>query len=123
MTGVTFDGFDGVDRVAATLTKSAATSGPLARAVVRKVAYDVQADAQAFAPVDTGNLRSSISTTLAGNASYAEAEVGPTADYGAHVEYGTSRQAPQAYMGPAFDRHAGTFVTAMEQLAARALDE
>ena len=49
------------------------------------------------------------------------AEVGPTAEYGAYVEYGTSRMAPRAYMGPAFDRHAPDLVTAVEQIRDRLL--
>lgn len=80
---------------------------------IRKTAYDIEADAKRFCPVDTGNLRNSISTTAVG----LEAEIGPTAAYAAFVEYGTSRMAPEAYMGPAFDRHAGELVTALEQIA------
>lgn len=83
------------------------------RLAIRKTAYDIERDAKAFCPVDTGNLRSSISTESRG----LYAEIGPTADYAAYVEEGTSLMAPRAYMGPAYDRHAGELVTALEYIA------
>ena len=85
--------------------------------VVAKTAMAVAADGQLFAPVDTGNLRNSISADVRG----LEAEIGPTAAYGAYVEFGTSRQAPAAYMGPALDRNGPAFEQAMGILAERAL--
>lgn len=92
---------------------------PLAKLVVQKSAADIKRDAQAFAPVDTGNLRSSIGyeTEMAPNS--VGAEVGPSAAYGAFVEFGTSQHAPAAYMGPAFDRHAGEFEQAMGAIVDR----
>lgn len=80
---------------------------------IRKTAYDTEASAKAFCPVDTGHLRASISTSATG----LYAEVGPTAEYAEYVEDGTSKMAPRAYMGPAFDRHAGQLVTALEIIA------
>lgn len=90
------------------LAAAAGRVGALASAAVRKTALDIQADAQAIVPVDTGNLKSSIGVDVAGDGRFGvvEAEIGPTASYGAYVEYGTSRMAPQPYMGPAFDRRA-----------------
>lgn len=86
--------------------------------VVKKTAHDIEATAKQFAPVDTGNLRASISTDIHSDALHAtvEAEIGPTAEYGAYVEFGTSRMAPRAYMGPALDRHSGAFELAMGQI-------
>ena len=46
--------------------------------------------------------------------------VGPTADYGRFVEYGTSRMAPQAFMGPSFDRNAALYVQACEAIGMKA---
>lgn len=71
----------------------------LARALA-KTAHDIEADAKALAPVDTGYLKSSISSDIAGF----HAEIGPTADYGHFVENGTSRMSPQPYMRPAAAR-------------------
>jgi HK97 gp10 family phage protein len=78
---------------------------------IAKTAFDIEADGKALCPVDTGFLRSSISSTIAP----LEAEIGPTADYGAYVEYGTSRAGPQPYMTPSFDRRSSSLVSAIEQ--------
>lgn len=110
--------------------RSIAAAGPAAErlvaAAVIKTATDIEADAKRLVPVDTGYLRSSISreisaSTFAGAGSEFRAEVGPTANYGAYVEYGTSRMGPQPYMGPAFDRRAPGFVAAVEQIPALTL--
>lgn len=90
---------------------------PLARTVIQKSASDIKRDAQAFAPVDTGNLRSSIGHETQELTNSLTAEVGATAAYAAHVEFGTSRMAPRAFLGPALDRNGHAFVKAMEQLA------
>ncbi|MGD7788213.1 HK97-gp10 family putative phage morphogenesis protein [Propionibacteriaceae bacterium Y1700] len=98
--------------LAADLGKASAGVTRKASAIVTKAAYDVQAQAQALAPVDTGALRSSISTDVQTLA----AEVGPTVNYGAHLEYGTSRMAPRPYMGPALDAVEPGFTEAMAEL-------
>lgn len=111
------DGFDvsGLNSLAfevGTLTTRGLT---LARAALAKTAADIEGDAKAFVPVDTGNLKASISRTVDGFT----AEIGPTASYGAYVEFGTSRQGPAAYMGPAFDRRAPGLEQALAQIADR----
>lgn len=88
----------------------------LVRGAVQKTSADIKADAQAFAPVDTGNLRSSITYETHIRAGGVEAEIGPTAEYGIYVELGTARMAPAAYMGPAFDRRAAELDEALSQV-------
>lgn len=88
-----------------------------APSIVEKTAYDIQATGQKIAPVDTGLLKSSISTDVDG----LEAEIGPTADYGGYVEDGTSRMAAQPYMGPAVDIHKPRFERAAEKLGIGAI--
>lgn len=107
-------GFDDLNRLAVDLTKAAAAAQAKAPLVVRKAAHDVEAIAKTFCPVDTGFLQNSIGVDLA----FAEvkATIGPTAEYGPYVEFGTSRQAPAAFMGPALDRVEPGFVQAIEQL-------
>ena len=61
-------------------------AGAVSRAV-RKSAFDIEAKAKAYAAVDTGNLKGSITTVIAGDGM--SAEVTANADYAAHVEYGT----------------------------------
>ncbi|GAP78505.1 hypothetical protein Y09_1333 [Brachybacterium sp. SW0106-09] len=106
---------DAIRRVAADLTRQAATIQPRASQVVRKVALDTEADAKALAPVDTGNLRGSITTAVQGDG--LRAAVVATASYAHWVESGTSRMAPQPFMGPATDRNAPKFREAMARLA------
>lgn len=104
--------------LAVDLTRAAAKIGPQVNEVMRKTAADVEATAKAFCPVDTGNLRNSIGhSDLRALHGVMEVEIGPTANYAHFVEFGTSRHAPQAFMGPALDRHTPAFVTAMTQLA------
>jgi len=93
-----------------------------AKIVLKKTAQDIKANAKAIAPVDLGTLRESIGTSDLRLLSAANmfVEIGPTVDYGGYVEYGTSRMAPQAYMGPSLDRYAGPFEQAMEQVGLEA---
>lgn len=97
--------------------------GATTAAVVRKVTLDIERDARVFAPVDTGNLRNSMTSEFAGDGRGGSmtGTTGPTASYGGYVENGTSRMAPQPYLGPAFDRHTPGFYAAMEQIASRLL--
>ncbi|MEE3128456.1 MAG: HK97-gp10 family putative phage morphogenesis protein [Actinomycetota bacterium] len=105
--------------LAVTLRAGAARVGARGAAVLRRTAYAMEADAQAGAPVDTGALRSSISTTITGDGRNGRmaAEIGPTVDYGGYVEHGTSTQAGQPYLAPAFDRQIGGFESALAALA------
>lgn len=113
-----------------TLAIDLAEAGPkskrLLSAAVRKSAFDIRATAQSFAPVDTGALKNSITASPIGETRALrvgdlDAEIGPTVAYGAHVEFGTSRHGPAAFMGPAFDRIAPEFEAAVEQLAGEIL--
>jgi HK97 gp10 family phage protein len=91
----------GIRQLQADLGKLAARAVPTASRAVAKTAHDIEATAKRLAPVDTGNLRNSISSDIG----VLSAEIGPTAEYGGYVEEGTSRMAPQPYMGPAADQH------------------
>lgn len=61
----------------------------------------VEAEAKVRAPVDTGQLRNSISYEVGES----EAKIGTIVDYAVYVEYGTSRQRPQPYLRPAIDEN------------------
>lgn len=111
--------FTEVAKLAADLGQVASGSvGAGAALVVRKTAANVERDAKILAPVDTGNLRNSISTDVTGDGRHrsVSAEIGPTADYGIYLERGTSHMPPHPFMGPAFDRHADGFTKAMAAL-------
>jgi HK97 gp10 family phage protein len=104
-------------KLSADLGEADGKTTALASKVVAKVALDIEAAAKVAAPVDTGFLKNSISTTVEG----LSAEVGPTASYSMYVEYGTSRMRPQPFMGPAFDANVGKFEQAMEQIGGKVL--
>lgn len=114
-----------LDDLTRDLTAAPARVGERVSRALRKAAFDIERDAKAFAPVDTGALRNSIGTDLTGDGRSASmtADIGPTVDYAVYQEYGTSRMPPHAFMGPAFDRHAGEFVEAVADVADVVLGE
>lgn len=117
MAGENFE-MDEIYSLAADLGRAPASAIPLARLVVRKSTADLVRIGKRNAPVDTGNLRNSIS----GSTTDLEGEAGPTAAYGGFVERGTSRMAPQPYMAPALDAVAPGFAQAIAQLGEEAID-
>lgn len=108
-----------VRALAADLRRAGPAAIRPAQRAVRKTAHDIESDGKILCPVDTGNLRSSISTSVL-RGGFA-AEIGPTADYGHYVEHGTSVQAPQPYMRPAFDRRAPGLEAALSRIVAAIL--
>lgn len=106
---------DALRRYAAELTGESKALRARASQVVRKVAFDTEATAKRLAPVDTGNLRSSITTQVVGDG--LTAGVVATASYAYWVENGTSQMAPQPFMGPATAENAPKFYEAMGMLA------
>lgn len=105
------------------IDRAVRATGPKVQLVVRKVAKDIVRDAKLLAPVDTGNLKNSITHSDLRSIGYGggEVEIGPTANYGYYMEHGTSRVAPQPFMGPAADNNVGNFEQAMAQIAEEAL--
>lgn len=83
---------------------------------LRKAVTDIQARAQVNAPVDTGYLRSSISSEVQSTGGTIRGEVGPTANYGGYVENGTSTQRAQPYLRPATDAVVPGYEAALEQI-------
>ena len=93
------------------------------RGAVRKTTLDIAADAKANAPVDTGNLRNSIHTSSAGsNAQVAQGVIQADANYSTFVEFGTSRQAPQPFLGPAGDKHLPKLQEAVGQVIGKLVE-
>lgn len=109
--------------LASRIQSNAGRVGAQASAVLRKTAFDIEADAKHYAPVDTGNLQGSISTTISGDGRMGAmtAEIGPTAEYGPYVEFGTSVMPGQPYMTPAADRRLPPFTEAIAQLGEQLL--
>lgn len=99
--------------------------------VVKKTAFDLQANAQTLAPVDTGNLRSSIYTKTSDGDQYPgggsaapidnqvpgvddmTAYVAVGAQYGIYLEMGTTRMPAHPYLAPAAEAVRPAFEAAM----------
>ena len=73
----------------------------------------VAAGARRRAPVRTGKLRSSISTT---RVAFGHHEVRVGARYGAYVEYGTRHQPAQPFLRPAIEAERRSFIHALAGL-------
>jgi len=113
--GVTFNSRE-VVALQHRLNTSAAQVRARAAVVVRAAGLMVERDAKVACPVDTGYLRSSISSRMSGNATTARAEVSAAANYAIWVEHGTSRMAPQPFLLPAFERNKQPFIEALRQM-------
>ena len=100
-------------KLAFDLAVAGAKAKRLADVAVRKTGLDIVRIAQVQAPVDTGHLRASIGMT--------SVEVGPTAHYGAYVEYGTYKMAAQPYMSPAADAAIPGLIEALSTLGIDAI--
>ena len=87
----------------------------MASLAVRRTGFAIVRDAKRFVPVDTGRTRNSIGMNYTGGGDHMSAECGPTTNYAPYLEFGTSRMAPHAFMGPAADRNLPDFVEAIRQ--------
>jgi HK97 gp10 family phage protein len=112
---IDISGIEDLNKLAVDMGNVGARATKDAGQVVAKYAYAVEGMGKAFCPVDTGNLRNGISTAL--SPSRLSAEIGPTASYAPFVEFGTSRMAPHAFMGPALDIQTPGFVAALEAIS------
>jgi len=79
--------------------------------VVRLAAFKVETRAKDIVPVDTSALKNSIGVDI----KQLEAVIGPTMEYGPHVEVGTIHQAAQPYMVPALESQRRPFISAVAQ--------
>lgn len=119
MASVWFEGVEELNTIALELRAKSGRIGAQGARVVRSSAARVEANAKRIVPVDTGELRSSIGTNFSGDGRSGgmEAVISATADHSVWVEFGTSRQSPQSYMGPSLDREGPNFVAAVEAMS------
>ena len=66
-----------------------------------EAALIVEGQAVSLAPVDTGNLKNSITHQVKGD----EARIGTNTDYGPYLEFGTRKMPAQPYLRPAMDKN------------------
>ena len=120
MAGVRIDGFD---KLEAKLKKSMNMDAVKTR--VKRNGAQLQTKAQKNAPVGTpqstgipgyvgGKLKQSIGLEITDGGLTAEVE--PTADYAAYVEYGTRFMDAQPYLKPAYDEQKKKFVKDLNEL-------
>lgn len=81
------------------------------KAAVAATAFNIEAVAKVYCPVDTGRLRNSISTRF--TESGLGAEISPHTDYAVFVEFGTRFMRPQPYMYPAAVTNYPPFISAL----------
>lgn len=119
MTFLKIEGVDNVRAVEGEIMRAAGNVGAKGAAVVRRTAHDIEARMKRTAPVDTGAMKNSVGVDFEGDGRFASfaAEIGPTVDYAPHVEFGTTRQAPQPFAFPAADAVEPSFIAALEKLA------
>jgi len=82
--------------------------------IVKQNTAELTQGAQRKAPVDTGNLRRSITMDLSDGG--LTGKVKPTADYAPYLEYGTRFQSAQPFMRPAFNKQKVQFKSDMDKL-------
>lgn len=116
---VWFEGIDQLNTVALELERKSGQVGRQTAVVVRRSAHAIEGAGQQLVRVDTGATKNSIGVDFRGDGRFSEfsAEIGPTTEWAPFLEWGTSRMAPHAFMGPALDRHSGDFVAAIEACA------
>jgi HK97 gp10 family phage protein len=111
-------GYDDLMRVAADLTRAAASAQYKAPMVVAKSAADLEAAMKRniveMGAVDTGFMLGSVGTDL--DLVNASAVVGPTAAYAPFVNWGTHRMPPRPFADMAADEVFPAFVSAIEAL-------
>lgn len=82
----------------------------------------IENEAKARVPVRTGFLRRSISSDVQWSGrNRVVVTIGPNAEYGAFVEFGTSRMGAQPYMRPAIDLKRGEANAAVLREVAKAI--
>ncbi|MDI3330701.1 MAG: HK97 gp10 family phage protein [Micrococcus sp.] len=103
------------------LAAAPAKVSPLIVAATTKATLDTASMARELAPVDTGYLRASITTSTGSDGATVWGEATAGANYAVYVEHGTSRMAPQPYMGPAHEANAAKWLAALAQIGGQAL--
>ena len=91
-----------------TVDNTDAVKGGLQSAFARaleRIGLQAEGYAKDLCPVDTGNLRNSITHTSDGKAAY----IGTNVEYGKYVELGTVKMAAQPYLRPAAADHGETY--------------
>lgn len=107
----------GLNELTVSIAKATAEVKAQAPNKVLKSLQDISSTAKSIAPRDSGELVDSISEELTNvGMGTVTGESGPTARHGRFMEWGTYKDAPQAFMGPALDRHSADFEEQIAEL-------
>ncbi|MDN5687127.1 MAG: HK97 gp10 family phage protein [Brachybacterium sp.] len=112
------DGSTEMARLAADFAAAPALMQVRAGGVMGKTLNDISTGAKNRAPVDTGALKSSISSSITRRGGTLRGEVGPTVNYAGYVENGTIHMRAQPYLRPATDAALPGYEAALGQLGA-----
>ena len=105
--------FEGVDELVADMNKVTQQAfGEAVQGAVKLNGSEMQQEAKAVVPVDTGDLKRSIQLDITDNGF--TAEVQPNMHYRNFVEYGTRYMLPQPYMRPSFAKQEPKFKEDMD---------
>jgi hypothetical protein len=123
------DGFEELDKLAATLEGSGAKASVEARRIVQKGSLNIKNEARQFASgiAHAPQYPDSITYETHDRLWGAEGIIGPDKGrpqgaLGNILEYGTSKNAPLTHLAPALDREEPGFVKALEDAAEKAVD-
>ena len=118
----------GLNRLISRLARFQNTLDPAAASSVKQVAEDIRDDAKGLVAVDTGSLKQSIrlgvSARPAGHIHSVRVTAGGyitnpktkrKVDYASYVEFGTSRNVPQPFLGPAVRKHREALAKAIKE--------
>lgn len=115
MAGVGFSvSVTGLEAVIAAFTSAGVEAAAKAGIALAEATNKVSETAKSTAPRQTGALSGSITPSVSGTVG----EVTAGIRYAGFVEYGTYKDAPQPYMGPALDAVAPSFIADMQSIAA-----
>lgn len=102
----------GFDKLEVKLKKS--MNMDAVKTVVKRNGAQLQTKAQKNAPVDSGTLKRSIGLDITDGGMTAEVE--PSAEYAAYVEYGTRYMEAQPYLKPAYNEQKQKFIRDLNEL-------
>ena len=86
------------------------------RFAVQDAAKRTAEDARAFAPVDTGALRGSITSLVQASGAKASGDVLANSPHALYVEMGTSRRAAHPYLRPALQQNKARFLQSLRKI-------
>lgn len=108
----------GADRLIARLIRMEKAINPAAVKSIRRVAEEIRDTAKNLCPVDTGSLKKSIrvgsyarpakhvfSIRVTAGGHITNPKSKRKVDYASYVEFGTSRNKPQPFLGPAIKKY------------------